>query len=73
MEYLHENGILELELEFKKGLLVNREITKFHKNGQVKAEYIISKIKEIRLMVDLSIGLKMEILKQKAIVLRLTS
>ena len=44
-KYLHENGILELELEFKKGLLVNREITKFHKNGQIKAEYIISKNK----------------------------
>ena len=56
---IYENGILELELEFK-GLLVNREITKFHKNGQLKLN-ISFQNKEIRLMVDLSIGLKMEI------------
>ena len=66
MVYSHENGKLELEWDIKKELLVsNKELTLGYKNGKVKVEYIISKIKEIRLMADLSIGTKMEILKQK--------
>ena len=44
-KYLHENGKLELEWEYKKELLVSKELTLYYKNGKVKAEYIISKNK----------------------------